>query len=417
MRLVDVNSKPRAYSFCLGLVGGLLQGIEAAYLAREAGYHVTVIDRNPEAPALALADEAYVFDIQEKPDRFRRLLSGIDAILPTTEESGTLDFLAVTCQEAGVTFLHDAAAYTVSSSKIRSNSFFANHGIPVPKKWPDCHFPVIVKPSGSSGSHGVQVVPDRNTLDAVLPELGSSYGEMVIEAYHHGPYLSLEVIARQEAGVEYLVTELEFDANLDCKRVYAPSRLPPGLNKRFKTICLDIARQLKLNGLMDIEAIADPKKGGLVILEIDARFPSQTPMAIYHATGINLLDEWVKVHVRGQSLHSAAARSGCALLEHLSISNSQLEFIGETRLLPWNGLRVWRDSTFFGATVALTDYQEGKTAFKSTVIFTGADWSTVAEKRQRCLEHMASALNLKDIIDPTHQIPLPGGNHDTIDPR
>jgi len=400
-----VNSKPRAYSFCLGLVGGLLQGIEAAYLAREAGYHVTVIDRNPEAPALALADEAYVFDIQKKPDRFRRLLSSIDAILPTTEESGTLDFLAVTCQEAGVAFLHDTAAYAASSSKIRSNSFLANHGIPVPKKWPHCQFPVIVKPSGTSGSHGVRVVPDRFTLDAVLPELSTLYGGIVVEAYHHGPCLSLEVIARQGAGVEYLVTELEFDDRLDCKRVYAPSRLPPSLNKRFKTICLDIARELKLNGLMDIEAIIDPKKGGLVILEIDARFPSQTPMAIYHASGINLLDEWVKVHARGQSLHSVPARFGCAWLEHLSISDSRLEVIGETRLLPWSGLRVWQNGAFFGATVALTDYQEGKAAFKSTVIFAGADWPTVAEKRQRCLEHMASALNLKDFIDPAYQTP------------
>jgi len=66
---------------------------------------------------------------------------------------------------------------------------------------------------------------------------------------------------------------------------------------------------------------------------------------------------------------------------------------------------VWRNGGFFGATVALTNYQEGKAAFKSTVIFTGADWPTVAEKRQRCLEHMASALNLKDLIDTTYQVP------------
>jgi len=412
-----MDSKPHARSFRLGLVGGLLQGIEAAYLAREANYNVTVIDRNPEAPALALAHQAYVFDIQEEPDRFRRLLSDMDAILPTTEESGTLNFLAVTCQEAGVPFLHDTAAYAVSSSKIRSDSFFTNHGIPVLKKWPHCHFPVIVKPSGSSGSHGVRVVLDRGTLDAVLHELSAQYGETVVEAYHHGPSLSLEVIARQGTGVGYLVTELEFDHKLDCKRVYAPSRLSHGLNERFKIICLDIARHLKLNGLMDVEIIVDPKTEEFFVLEIDARFPSQTPMAVYHASGVNLLDEWVKIHVQGQPLQTPAARPGCAWLEHLSIIGSHVEVIGETRLLPWSGLRVWPNGSFFGATIALTDYQEGKAAFKSTLIFDGVDWPTVAEKRQRCLQRMTSALNLKDLADPTCQVPQPGGNLDAIDRR
>ena len=412
-----MNPEPHAYSFRLGLVGGLLQGIEAAYLGREAGYQVTVIDRNPEAPALALAHQAHVFDIQEEPDRFRRLLSGMDAIIPTTEEKGALDFLAETCKAAGVTFLHDTAAYAVSSSKIRSNSFFANHGIPVPEKWPHCRFPVIVKPSTASGSHGLQVVPSRTALDAVLPELTARYGEMVVEAYHSGPSLSLEVIARQGAGVGYIVTELEFDAKLDCKRVYAPSRLSPSLNQRFETICLDIARHLKLNGFMDIEVIANPKRGELVVLEIDARFPSQTPMAVYHASGINLLEEWVKVHGCGQPLQPVAARPGCAWLEHWSVSDSCLEAIGETQLLPWSGLQVWPNGGFFGASVALTDYQEGKTAFKSTLIFTGVDWTAVAEKRQRCLERMASVLNLKDVIDPTYQVPRLGGNHDAIDRR
>ena len=405
------------YPFHLGLVGGLLQGIEAAYLAREAGYQVTVIDRDPQAPALALAHQACVFDIQEEPDRFRRLLSGVDAVLPATEDSSTLDFLAETCPAAGVTFLHDTAAYAVSSSKIRSNRFFASHGIPVPEKWPHCRFPVIVKPSMSSGSHGLQVVPSRDTLDAVLPQLTARYGEMVVEAYHSGPSLSLEVIARQGAGVGYLVTELEFDAKLDCKRVYAPSRLSPGLNQKFETICLDIARHLKLNGLMDVEVMADPEREELFVLEIDARFPSQTPIAVYHASNINLLEEWVKVQGRGQPLQPPAARPGCAWLEHWSVSDSRLEVIGETSLLPWSGIRVWPDGEFFGATVALTDYEEGKAAFKSTLVFTGADWATVAEKRQRCLERITSALKLKDFIDPTYQLPQLGGNHDPIDRR
>lgn len=89
------------HTFHIGLVGGRLQGLEAAYLAREAGYHVTIIDRDPEAPAMALAHNTHVFDVRKESSRFREVLLGMDAILPATEETGTLDFLARTCEESG----------------------------------------------------------------------------------------------------------------------------------------------------------------------------------------------------------------------------------------------------------------------------------------------------------------------------
>jgi pyrrolysine biosynthesis protein PylC len=405
--VVTMNPKPKKNYFRLGLVGGLLQGLEAVYLARECGFYVTVIDRNPQAPALSLAHEAHIFDVQKEPDRFRQLLQEMDAILPTTEEEQTLDFLANICQEVGCVFLHDSASYTISSSKVRSNSFFAHHNIPIPKKWPGCSFPVVVKPSRASGSLGVCVVFDQSALDTILPQVRSRYGEeIVVEAYHQGPSLSLEVIAKQGVGVGYLITELEFDARLDCKRVYAPQRSSYNINQNFERTCQDIARHLKLNGLIDVEVIVDLEKRNLVVLEIDARFPSQTPMAVYHASGINLLNEWIKIHLGGEPLRSPPVRekAGCVVLEHISVSNTCLEFIGETRLIPWSGVEVWPNGKFFGATVALTDYQIGKKSFKGTLIFEGVNWSEVLEKRRNCLEHMVSALGLKDISDPTFQV-------------
>jgi pyrrolysine biosynthesis protein PylC len=157
---------------------------------------------------------------------------------------------------------------------------------------------------------------------------------------------------------------------------------------------------------MDIEVIVDLEKGNLVVLEIDARFPSQTPIAVYHASGINLLNEWIKTHFLSEPPSSSAVRekAGCAVLEHISVSNTCLEFIGETRLLPWSGIEVWPNGKFFGATAALTDYKKGKESFKGTLIFKGANWSQVSEKRRKCLERIASTLGLKDISDPTFHI-------------
>ena len=46
----------------LAIVGGALQGMEAVYLSTIAGFETIVIDKRKEAPALALADEAYILD-------------------------------------------------------------------------------------------------------------------------------------------------------------------------------------------------------------------------------------------------------------------------------------------------------------------------------------------------------------------
>ena len=55
----------------IGIVGGILQGMEAVYLCKHAGYTSMVIDKNKDAPALSLADRAEVCDILKEPDARR----------------------------------------------------------------------------------------------------------------------------------------------------------------------------------------------------------------------------------------------------------------------------------------------------------------------------------------------------------
>lgn len=51
---------------------------------------------------------------------------------------------------------------------------------------------------------------------------------------------------------------------------------------------LNLAEMLRLHGLMDLEVIQTPE--GMRVLEIDARFPSQTPTAVWLSTGVNLAE-------------------------------------------------------------------------------------------------------------------------------
>lgn len=386
----------------LCLVGGHLQGLEAAYLGREAGYEITVIDIDPNAPAFNLAHNKHVFDIQADSSRFRELLPDVDAVLPTTERPSTLDFLANECAEKNITFLHDAEAYRISSSKILSKDFLASHRVPIPKKWPSCSLPVVVKPSVASGSHGVHVVADAATLTQTLLLVEKSYGDAVVEAFHEGPSLSLEVITRSGIGREYMVTELDFDSMWDCKRVYAPSKSSPGINNLFTKTALEIARCLELSGLMDVEVIVNTTEQTFVVLEIDCRFPSQTPIAVYHASGTNLLKEFVAMHAMSLPVPHLKKPPGCALLEHVSVERKRMKFIGETSLLPWPNVRVWPDGSFYGASTALTDYHKDAETFKATLIFSGSTWFDVLEKRHEWIKRIGSACSLEA---PTSTIP------------
>ena len=93
---------------------------------------------------------------------------------------------------------------------------------PAAAQWPDCGFPVVVKPSTASGSEGVAIARDEAELVAARGELERAGHEVVVEEYVAGPSLSLEVLALGGRAVPLQVTGLEFDAVYDCRRVVRP---------------------------------------------------------------------------------------------------------------------------------------------------------------------------------------------------
>ena len=47
----------------VAIVGGKLQGVEAAYLAKKAGWEVVLVDRKSWVPAAGLCDSFYSLDV------------------------------------------------------------------------------------------------------------------------------------------------------------------------------------------------------------------------------------------------------------------------------------------------------------------------------------------------------------------
>lgn len=256
------------------LIGGKLQGVETAYLAKKAGLSVLLIDKNPSALAQSLCDEFHCFDITKDKSRFISISENVDFMIPVNENEETIAFLDAVSGEIKCPLLFDFGAYRISSDKSRSKDYFQKINIPTPADKPDKP-PYFVKPPSESGSIGARIIHS----DEELTSVPSNY---LVEEYLEGPVISLEVIGNGEDYTVVKETYIHIDDVWDCFRV---TPLPP--DGIYRKIAFNLAKGLRLKGIMDVEAIAGQK--GWKVLEIDARFPSQTPICVYFSSGVNLL--------------------------------------------------------------------------------------------------------------------------------
>ncbi|MDR3599081.1 MAG: 3-methylornithine--L-lysine ligase PylC [Desulfosporosinus sp.] len=366
----------------VAIVGGKLQGVEAAYLANKAGWEVVLVDKKSEVPAAELCDQFYSLDVT-KVVEWIPILKGIDLIIPALENQEALDSLVRTAKFTGVPLVFDADAYEISSSKLSSNAMFAEIGVSAPVPWPECGFPIIVKPSDASGSKGVIKLKSAQEFKRLQAE--KDLTDWVIEEYLEGLSYSLEVIGFSGVYKVLKITELHMDESYDCKRVVGSVILSDEHKEKFEQIGLGLARSLNLNGIMDIETILH--QGQLKVLEIDARLPSQTPIAVYHSTGINMLEILGEAFVQGKPWQAfdVLEKRG-VIYEHIHVMDDHLEISGEHIMADVGPLHLYQE--FFGANEAISNYSPGKTEWVATLIITGEDCQAAWDKRCLVLQEI-----------------------------
>jgi len=147
----------------VGVVGGKLQGVEAAYLARKAGWEVRIVDKKPGVPASDLCDSFAQADVKDE-NKLERALGEVDFIIPALEDDNALGSLTLWSHKTGVPLAFDPQAYAVSSSKLKSAEMFKKIGLPIPLAWPQCSFPVLAKPGIGSGSKGVRIFENLDSM-------------------------------------------------------------------------------------------------------------------------------------------------------------------------------------------------------------------------------------------------------------
>jgi pyrrolysine biosynthesis protein PylC len=378
----------------VGVVGGKLQGVEAAYLARKAGWRVRIIDRKPRVPASDLCDSFAQVDVTVAKN-LDGALGDVDFIIPALEDDKALSGLTRWSRKSGVPLAFDPQAYVVSSSKLRSAEMFNKIGLPVPVAWPQCSFPVLAKPGHGSGSKGVRIFQDLTSMqDWFAPHFPPP--DWVLEEFLDGSQHSLEVIGQPGNYRLLQVTDLDVDQDFDCKRVIAPSNLPPNLVAEFEKLALRIAGALNLHGIMDVEAIYS--HGEFKVLEIDARLPSQTPTAVYWSTDCNMIRLLGELYAPPTSSPPAEGRrQRGAVYEHIQVSGNILRINGERIMTQGGPLKLQAD--FFGADEALTDLVPGHDRWVATVIYCGATRQQAWEKRNRSIAKIVKRFGIKEVVD------------------
>lgn len=384
----------------IAIVGGALQGMEAVYLAKQAGFWTVVLDRRSEAPALSLADEYYLIDPTADINGAKRILKKCDVVIPACEEMDLLETLVRICFDIKVPLLFDMAAYRISCSKLRSNEIMEKAGVPIPGHWPECGFPVIVKPSSQSGSVGVSVAFNNSELQEGLNKVQELGDSAVVQEFVSGKSVSIEVIGNGKDFRSFVTTEVVLDSNYDCKMVIcSPDLLDEENDKAFAKIGENIAKAIDLKALTDVEAIMTAK--GLRVLEIDARIPSQTPAAICKATGINLLEE-LTLSALGKGFTDKVRRPNSSAYYHLHYKNGVLRTCGEKEF--GHVIKPHFEKGLFGSDDAITDYGPGKTEWHATLISEGCDMKDVRRRFDESIRSICDTCDVKEFIDRSPEV-------------
>ena len=375
----------------VAIIGGKLQGIEAAYLALAAGYESILIDKNPQVPAAGLAGRFVCGDVIRRDPEVLKAVREADFVLPANENDALLDAVCEICSEENLPLAFDREAYRISESKIRSDRLFHENGIPSPRYYPEGKGPYIAKPSEASGSAGVRYLDTKEDVEKFLS--GQQDREnWIVQEFLQGPSYSIEVIGVPGNYRTYTVTQIHMDDVYDCCRVTAPCPITEEQQKRFSGIGKCLAELVRLHGIMDVEVIDDGED--LKVLEIDARLPSQTPITVYHSSGINLLKELADITMYKEFTEELRPSRLFCSYEHYRRENGKILQEGEHMMAEAGSLYLCRD--FCGSREILWDLDRQHSDRGAGSDFRGifVNWETSAEALEQRREKLIRNLKL-----------------------
>ncbi len=185
------------------MIGCGVQEVEAVKIARQAGFHVIVTDRNPDAPGFAYADESVVVDGKDAEsiiayvmmNRERLNIRGVFTLVNLTT---TASIVAGACGLPGI----PVSAAVAGQNKLLMKRLMQANNIPTPEFYEastieDAREAFIklgqvafVKSVNSFGGQGCQKVEDESQLTQAFAYAlnNSSYKKVIVEKFVAGTF-------------------------------------------------------------------------------------------------------------------------------------------------------------------------------------------------------------------------------------
>jgi biotin carboxylase len=184
---------------------------------RALGLRVVALDRNANAPGLALADIAEVVDFHDVDAAAEAGgRHAVDGVLTVAADSA-VPVVAAVAERLGLPGIGSETAH-VFTNKIAMRRRLANAGLPQPHfaalrtlaearaAAATVGYPAVLKPADSAGQRGLFRVASDDELDAHLHAAlaASRSGEAILERFHEGLEVNTLLVAR--GGAARLVT-------------------------------------------------------------------------------------------------------------------------------------------------------------------------------------------------------------------
>jgi biotin carboxylase len=275
--------------------------------ARELGLRTVAVDRNPEAPGLAEADDAHVLDFRDVGAVIEiGRGEGVDGVL-TVSADRAVPVVAAVAEALGLPGIGPETAHRMTH-KVAMRRTLADAGLPQPRfaaarTMHEAHaaaeavgFPAVLKPADSGGQRGVfrlESIDDlERHLHAALAE--SPTREAILESYEEGLELNGLVVAR--AGEPELLTLSDrlrppgVGFGVGWIHVY-PSTLFGDALAQAERIAVQAVRALGLRDGIAFPQLIAEERGRITVVEVAARIPGgQMADLAAHAVGVDLVE-------------------------------------------------------------------------------------------------------------------------------
>jgi biotin carboxylase len=275
--------------------------------ARELGLRVVAVDRNPEAPGLAEADEGEVVDfvdidaVVEVGRRYE-----VDGVL-TVSADRAVPVVAAVAEELGLPGIGRDTAHLMTH-KVAMRRSFAEGGVPQPQfaairarrevaaAAETVGFPAVLKPADSGGQRGLFLLRAPEDLDRNLPAalVESQTGETILEEFVDGLELNGLIVARGGEPYPLLLSDRlrPRGDGFGVGWIHSyPSRLFGDALDEAERVALRAVRTLGLRDGIAFPQLIVREDGTALVVEVAARIPGgQMADLAFHALGVDLVE-------------------------------------------------------------------------------------------------------------------------------